>query len=247
MRILGIAIYLILFFLMGTVTNFKIISMMKKDPKEGLRLGNNTVRNAFRQILLIAGVRRIVKGVENLPLETALYVSNHRGYFDILTTHVTINRPLGYVAKAEMIHIPFLSQWMRNIGCLFLNRQDNKAALKTIIEGVNLLKNDYCSLYIFPEGTRGHSDEVAPFKKGSFKMAEKANVPIVPIGIVGSDKVFENNGWFRKVRGKKVYINIGEPIYLDQLDSEQRKHINSYVHQMVTDLIQEMKEQYAIK
>ena len=247
MRLLGIALYLLLFFLMGTVTNFKIISMMKKEPKEGLRLGNDTVRSAFRQILRIAGVRRIVKGADNIPDCTALYVGNHRSYFDILTTHVTINRPLGYVAKAEMIHIPFLSQWMRNIGCLFLNRQDNKAALKTIIDGVNLLKNDYCSLYIFPEGTRGHGDEMAPFKKGSFKMAEKAKVPIVPVGIVGSDDVFENNGWFRKVRGKKVYINIGEPIYLDQLEEEQRRHIDSYVQKIVVNLILDLKDEYSLK
>lgn len=210
---------------------------MKTDPKKGLYLGNTIVRHAFQQILHIAGVKRVVKGSENIPDCTALYVGNHRSYFDILTTHVTIRRPLGYVAKSEMIHIPFLSQWMRNIGCLFLDRSNNKAALKTIIEGVNMLQKDYCSLYIFPEGTRGHSNEMAPFKKGSFKMAEKAKVPIVPIGIAGSDDVFENNGWFRKVRGKKVYLNIGKPIYLDQLTEDERKHIDSYVQKIVADLI----------
>ena len=145
-----------------------------------------------------------------------------------------------------MIKIPFLTQWMKNIGCLFLDRKDNKKALKTILEGVKMLKEEQVSLYIFPEGTRGHTDELAPFKKGSFKMAEKSGVPIVPIGIANSDMVFENNGWFRKIRYTKVYLNIGEPIYTKSLGDEEKKHIDVYIQKVVAELIQELKTEYSL-
>lgn len=244
MKLFIIFIYLICYFTFGFITNAKVQKTMKEDPKEGYKLGNYYVRKGFLKILRFVGVQRIVIGAENLPDKTALFVSNHRSYFDILTTHVVLNRPVGYIAKSEMKNIPFLAQWMKNIGCLFLNRKNTKEALKTILDGVNLLKNNYVNLYIFPEGTRGHKDEVAPFKKGSFKMAEKANVPIVPIGIIGTDKLFENNGWFRKVRGGKVYIAIGEPIYYSQFEADGRKHIDEYVHDKVVKLIEDTKKKY---
>lgn len=244
MKLLLIAIYLVFYFLVGIFINIEIRTLQKKDPVEAYHVSNRIVRHAFNRILQLAGVRRIVKGAENIPSETALYVGNHRSYFDILTTHVTIKQPIGYVAKAEMTNIPFLAQWMKNIGCLFLDRKDNKKALKTILDGANMLKSGQVSLFIFPEGTRGHGDEIAPFKKGSFKMAERAQVPIVPVGIIGTDKIFENNGAFRKVRGGKVYLNFGKPIDTTNLTPEQKRHIDSYVQNIVADLIQELKDEY---
>jgi 1-acyl-sn-glycerol-3-phosphate acyltransferase len=247
MRITLIGIYLFFFFLAGLFWTPRLNYLRKKNPREFYCISNIIVRRNFSRVLWIAGVKCIVNGQQNIPDETCLYVSNHRSYFDILTTHVTINRPVGYVAKSEMLRIPFLSQWMRNIGCLFIDRTDPKAALKTITAGANMLKQGFVSLYIFPEGTRGHGEDMAPFKKGSFKMAEKSNVPIVPIGIVNSDNILENNGAFRKVRAKKVYINIGKPIYLDRLSPEHKKQINSYVQDIVAQLITEMKQEYHLK
>lgn len=246
MRILLVFLYVVGFFLIELGKSKRINNMISDNPKHAYQLGNDIVRRKFKNILRISGVTVVTKGFENLPDKTALYVGNHRSYFDILTTHVILNRPVGFVAKSEMTKVPFLAQWMQNIGCLFLDRKDNKKALKTILDGVKMLKEEQVSLYIFPEGTRGHSDEIAPFKKGSFKMAEKSGVPIVPIGIVNSDKVFENNGWFRKIRSTKVYINIGEPIYTKNLDDDEKKHIDVHIRKVVAELIQELKTEYSL-
>lgn len=246
MRIMLVFLYVFGFFILEFGRSERINKMISEDPKRAYQLGNDIIRRRFRNILRISGVRVVAKGLENLPDKTALYVGNHRSYFDILTTHVILNRPVGFVAKAEMTRVPFLAQWMQNIGCLFLDRKDNKKALKTILDGVKMLKEEQVSLYIFPEGTRGHTDEVAPFKKGSFKMAEKSGVPIIPIGIVNSDKVFENNGWFRKIRSNKVYINIGKPIYTKNLGDDTKKHIDVYIQKVVTELIQELKTEYSL-
>ncbi|MDY2789976.1 MAG: lysophospholipid acyltransferase family protein [Lachnospiraceae bacterium] len=243
MRITAILGYVLFFFLTGLKTDKNVQQKIKENPKQGFLLGNNIVRQKFKGVLKLSGTKIVAKGTEHIPDTSALYVGNHRSYFDILTTHVTINRPVGYIAKSEMLKIPFLNHWMNNIGCLFLDRKDNKQALKTILAGVKLLKNDTVSLYIFPEGTRGHGEEMAPFKKGSFKMAEKSGRPIVPIGIVNSDNIFENNGAFRKIRPATVYLNIGEPIYFDTLSEDQQKHIDVYVQGIVKDLIADLKKE----
>lgn len=246
MRILLVFLYVLGFFLIELGKSKRINNLISDNPKQAYQLGNDIVRRKFKNVLKISGVTIITKGLENLPDKTALYVGNHRSYFDILTTHVILNRPVGFVAKSEMTKIPFLAQWMQNIGCLFLDRKDNKKALKTIIEGVKMLKEEQVSLYIFPEGTRGHTDEMAPFKKGSFKMAEKSGVPIIPIGIANSDNVFENNGPFRKIRATKVYLNIGKPIYTKDLEEDNKKHIDVYVQNIVAELIQELKTEYSL-
>lgn len=246
MNLIIVGLYLVGFFFVGLFRNIKLNKLKETDPKAYYQQGNDIVRRAFGNILKVCRIKCDVKGLENLTDETYLFVGNHRSYFDILSTHVSLNRRLGYVAKAEMLKIPFLRTWMRHIGALFLDRQDNKKALKTIIEGTNMLKEGLVSLYIFPEGTRGHEEEMKPFKKGSFKMAEKAKVPIVPIGIWKSDDVYENNSGFNKLKGGTIYINIGTPIRVDELELEDKKHIDSYVQNIVADLIAETRKEHNV-
>ncbi len=100
----------------------------------------------------MAGVHITVKGIENIPKDKAvLYVGNHRSYFDILTGYVTVPTLVGFVAKKEMEKWPLLSNWMKNVHCLFLNRTDMKEGLKTILEGIAQVKSGI-SVWIFPEG-----------------------------------------------------------------------------------------------
>ena len=90
-------------------------------------------------------------------------------------------RPTGYVAKREMLRYPLRNVWMYFLHCLFLDRSDLKKGLKTILEGVEKVKSGI-SICIFPEGTRNDTDQdFLPFHEGSFKIAEKATAPIVPI------------------------------------------------------------------
>ena len=111
-----------------------------------------------------------------------LYIGNHRSYFDILLTYVRCPDLTGYVAKAEMEKIPLLSNWMRYLHCLFLDRKDIKKGLKTILTGVKKMKSGI-SICIFPEGTRNRSEselDLLPFHEGSFKLATRSGCPIVP-------------------------------------------------------------------
>jgi len=187
---------------------------------------------AFRTILWLAGTKVIVKGEENVPTDTAvLYVGNHRSLFDIPITYVRVPRPTGYVAKLELKKIPLLQFWMSNLHCLFLDRKNIKEGMKTILSGIEKAKSGI-SICIFPEGTRNKSnDRLLPFHEGSFKIAEKANVPVVPITLVNTASIFEDH--FPAVKKTTVIVEYGEPIYLDKLDKEQRKFVGAYVHDLI--------------
>ena len=69
-----------------------------------------------------------------------LYVGNHRSYFDILVGYTTVPGLTGFVAKKEMTRYLLLRDWMRNVNCLFLDRDNMKEGLKTILEGIEKIK-----------------------------------------------------------------------------------------------------------
>ena len=168
------------------------------------------VQAAFKLIMFAAGTKLTVIGEENVPKDQAvLYVGNHRSYFDVIMTYARCPRLTGYIAKVEMLRYPLLRDWMKALYCLFLDRDDIKAGLKTILQGIEYIKNGI-SICIFPEGTRNHSDVMLPFKEGSMKMAEKTNCPIIPMAITNSAEIFENHIPF--VRRCHVILEYGKPI-----------------------------------
>ena len=190
------------------------------------------VKWGFRSMLFLAGTKMIVRGEENVPKDTAvLYVANHRSFFDILVTYIRVPGPTGYVSKLEMQKFPLLSNWMRNLHCLFLDRKNIKEGMKTILTGIEKAKAGI-SICIFPEGTRNKNNTgILPFHEGSFKIAEKAKVPVVPITLVNTADIFEDH--FPKVKKTTVIIEYGEPIYLNKLEKEQRKFVGAYVRGII--------------
>lgn len=211
----------------------------KRQQEHSLKM----VQAEFRMLLRIAGAEITVKGRENIPDCAVLYVGNHRSYFDILTGYVTVPGLTGFVAKKEMLRYPVLSNWMRDVNCLFLDRQDIKAGLKTILEGIDKVKHGI-SIWIFPEGTRNRRVdplEMLPFKEGSMKIAEKSGCPVVPVAITGTSEIFEQHIPFMKP--SKVTIEFGKPFYVKELSQEERKHVGAYTQNIIAEMLK--KEQQA--
>ena len=189
-RLILVAVTLIGFLTLGYPLLAAQNSLGKKDPHardvESLKI----VQYMFSLILKLAGITVTVKGAENIPRDRAvLFVGNHRSYFDILVGYTTVPGFVGFVAKKEMEKIPLLRSWMKNVNCLFLDRKDIKAGLKTILEGIEKVKNGI-SVWIFPEGTRNRNKdlkELLVFKEGSLKIAEKSGCPVVPVAMVGTE------------------------------------------------------------
>lgn len=225
--------FLFLFLILMIPVHLILLLIGKWNPELRFRIGNAIVYWAFRWELFQAGARIEVKGIENIPEGAVLFVPNHRSYFDILVLHTTSTKRPGFVAKAEMDKFPLLNWWMRNICCLFLDRNDMRSGMQMIKDGAALIQKGH-SIVICPEGTRNQKPEMLPFKEGSLKMAEKAGCPVVPVTLVDTDQLLEARPGFdiRKARVKVIY---GEPFYVKDLPKEQRKHAGAYVQRIIED------------
>ena len=201
------------------------------------------VQWAFRMVVKAAGVKLTIIGEEKIPSDTAvLYVANHRSMFDILITYARCKNRTGFVAKKEIEKFRPLSDWMRALHCLFLDRKDIKAGLKTILEAIEKIKEGI-SIFIFPEGTRckAESDlDMLPFHDGSFKIATKTKCPIIPVAISNTNQIFEAH--FPIVKPVKVVVEYCDPIYSDQLDKETLKHIGAYTQNIILETLKKNQE-----
>ncbi|MBO5229144.1 MAG: 1-acyl-sn-glycerol-3-phosphate acyltransferase, partial [Lachnospiraceae bacterium] len=122
----------------------------------------------------------------------------------------------------------------------FLDRNDLKQGLQTINQGAEYMKQGH-SMILFPEGHRNQSDELQPFKEGGYKIAEKSKSPIVPVAISGSDLLLESAPK-KHIRGHKVVIQFGEPIYVSDMSPKERKA--KYAE--LPSIIQGMKDTHSI-
>ncbi len=215
----------------------------KWKPQKADKSSLAIVNWAFRIVIFLSGTKVIVLGEENVPKDTpVLYVGNHRSFYDIILTYVRVPRPTGYVAKKEMLKVPLLSVWMRRLHCLFLDRADVKQGLKTILEAIEKTKEGI-SICIFPEGTRNKvNDSFLPFHDGSFKIAEKGKIPVVPMTIVNSSAIFEDQ--MPKIKKATVILEYGKPVDMATLDKEARKNPGSYFQSIISDTYFKNKELY---
>ena len=241
-RFLTICVVLGSFLVLGYPLLIMQTSLCKKDPIGGAEESTKIVRFMFRLFLKISGVKVTVLGEENIPKDKAvLYVGNHRSYYDILVGYATTSGLLGFVAKKEMDKFLILRSWMRNVHCLFLDRKDIKAGLKTILEGIEKVKSGI-SIWIFPEGTRAKGKDetdMLPFKEGSLKIAEKSGCPVIPVAMVRTADIFEKQ--FPRVRPIEVTVYYGKPIYIKELEPEQKKRAGAYTRDVIIDMIKEIQ------
>ena len=103
--------------------------------------------------------------------------------------------------------------------------------MKTILEAIEKVKSGI-SICIFPEGTRNKTaDSFLPFHEGSFKIAEKGKVPIVPMTLVNTAAIFEDH--LPKVKKTTAVIEFGTPIYINELPTEQKKFLGKTVKDII--------------
>jgi len=121
-------------------------------------------------------------------VETGVIYVNHQSIFDIFALIKVIKRKHGYIAKQEIGKIFLLNRGMRLIRCEFLHREDDRAAVKVILNAIKTVKTGHI-MVIFPEGTREINAPMGTFKAGSFKVATKAKADIIPLTIYNSHEV----------------------------------------------------------
>ncbi len=241
-RLILVAVFLVLFLVLGIPLLLIewVIGKFNQRAKDisSLRI----VQLAFKVILFLAGTKVVIKGEENVPKnEPVLYVGNHRSYFDIVITYSRVPDLTGYIAKKEMLRWPLLVNWMKNLHCLFLDRQDVKQGLKTILTAIDKVKAGI-SICIFPEGTRNRvNDTFMEFHEGSFKVASKSGCAVVPMAIYNSAAIFEDHiPWIRKTT---VIVEYGKPFYIKDLPKETQKRVGAYSRDLIMENYFRLKEE----
>ena len=199
----------------------------------------------MKGIWLLAGGRATVLGLENIPEDhPVLFVGNHRSIFDIILAGSLIKYPVGFVAKKELQGTP-ITLIMEEIHCLFLDREDPRQGLKTILTAIDYVKSGI-SMFIFPEGTRCKVEGTfLPFHAGSFKIATKAKVPIVPVTIVGMGDVFEDH--YPRLKWAPVVIEFGKPIETADMDRNAQKDLPDKVKALMEETYKKNSELIAKK
>jgi len=234
-RLILIAIFLILFFIASIPMWLVlwIVGKFNRPLKDIVSL--RIVQWAFKVILFLAGTKTTVIGLENIPKdEPVLFVGNHRSYFDVLVTYSRMPRLTGFVAKKEIEKVPGLRVWMRMLYCLFLDRENVKEGLKTILKGVEYIKNGI-SIVIFPEGTRVRgNNEMLPFKEGSLKFAEKGGCKIIPMVQNNTSAIMEDQ--MPRIKAAKTILEFGKPIDVNELSKEDRKFLGPYTQNIIKEI-----------
>ena len=151
-------------------------------------------------VIKILRVKPEVTGLENIPEGRFLLIQNHRSMFDPLISLCVFDKyQLGFITKPENMKLPVIGKFAHRICCLPIDRDNPRTAVKTINAAVDYLKNDVCSIGLYPEGrrNRGSDEGILPFRNGSLKIATKAGVPVVVTAITETDRI-KSRAPFRK-------------------------------------------------
>lgn len=177
------------------------------------------------------GVRTHVSGEEKLPKEGRfLFVANHRSLFDPLALfHAMRAYNLAYISKPLNMKLPVLGPIAAGACFLPIDRENDREALKTILCAADYLKRDLCSICIFPEGTRSKTRSLLPFHHGSFKIAQRAKVPLVIAAVSGTDTVKKNI----LRRRSDVYVDILEVIPAEKVCAETTTALSDHAQEII--------------
>jgi 1-acyl-sn-glycerol-3-phosphate acyltransferase len=180
--------------------------------------------------LRIAGIRVRVEGAENIPPGVCIFAANHVSNMDPLAFVPVIPRRVSIIAKEDVFRIPILSKAMRLAKFIPVDRTDREAAAESADMAVRNLKEGL-SFAIYPEGTRSRDGRLLPFKKGTFVIAIRAGVPVVPVSIIGAQSLMRKGEWY--MRRGEVTIRFGPAVDASKYTIEQRTELLKRVESLV--------------
>jgi len=152
---------------------------------------------------------RLIRMDERVFAEPLVILANHQSLFDIPVLHSVLPDAYGMLAKKELFAVPFFGRAMRGIGCVPIDRTRRADGHAAIAEAAELVRGGN-TIVVFPEGSRSRDGKLRPLKKGPFHLAQMAGVPILPVGIRGTEKVLPRGAAY--VKPGVVYVEIGRPI-----------------------------------
>ena len=231
--------------LAGLAFGFLVFVSQRVDmtvPQEEDDKFYRTVMNIYIEALkTLVGIRFTVTGAEKLPKEGRfMLVCNHLFLADpALLLNAFPKAELAFVTKRENEQMFIVGKIMHKIMCQSLDRDNDRSALKTILKCIQLLKEDLVSIGVFPEGYTSKDGKLHPFRAGVFKIAQKANVPIVVCTIQNTRSIFKN---LAKLKKTDVPLHLVDVIPAEELKGKTTTEIADRVYEMmIADLGEEFR------
>jgi 1-acyl-sn-glycerol-3-phosphate acyltransferase len=206
-RILRVAAFMFRYIL-GDIA----VGLLRPSRRESFRIGAylKWARNTLETFGVEARVegRGLVPPSGNAP---RVFMCNHQSQLDIPVLVASLGEKIGFVAKKELTRVPILAYWMRQVGCVFIDRADKSGARKSLAAAAASLEGR--SLVVFPEGTRSKTGELLPIKSGGLRMAVMAGAQIIPVRLRNTRNAFE-----ARPRGTRVPVPV-EVRFFPSLDT----------------------------
>lgn len=188
----------------------------------------------------IKGGRVVIDGhgLENLPKEDGyILFPNHQGMFDVLAILQLLKSPTSVVLKKELAEIPFLKQVFACLDAIPLDRSDVRQGMKVILQVAEEVQKGR-NFIIFPEGTRSKmGNRLLDFKGGSFKSAQKAKCPVVPVALIDSYKAFDT----KSIAWQTVQVHFLEPIPYEEYQGMKTTQLAAIVKERIEKKIAEVE------
>ena len=195
------------------------------------RVQHLCARGWARTLLLIAGARVTVRGSEHLQSGcTYIFAANHQSYFDIPVAFGYLPANFRIMAKATLFHIPFLGWHLRRSGHMPIARDNPRRAARSLLEAATHVRAG-TSVFVFPEGGRTPDGQMKEFKAGTFLLAIKAGVPMIPVTINGTRAVLKMNSFH--VRPGRVEMTLHPPVSTEGLHSHSADALCAQVREII--------------
>ena len=186
-----------------------------------------------RQILRAAGTPVTARGLERIPPGPVVYASNHTSMFDIWALAATLPGSTRFVAKQELGRLPLVGRAMQRAGHVMIDRTNRARAFEAYERAAATIRSGISAI-VFPEGTRSPSGALLPFKNAPFALAIAAQVPIVPVYVANTFRIFPKRSW--QLHPMPIRIEIGAPIPTTGLGLDQREQLQSSVRAAIEAL-----------
>jgi 1-acyl-sn-glycerol-3-phosphate acyltransferase len=202
-------IYFGIVFLVWIVPTWAVVSVMTDS-----RAAGRFTCAALKSLFAVIGCPVRVIGKEHMDTPGAkIFASNHTSYFDVLPLMLGLGISYRFVAKMEVLGMPFIGTFLRQMDHLSFNRTDANSRLRQADEMEELLRRGE-SVFVFPEGTFTPDDGIRPFQLGAFKAAVATGAPIIPVSLAGTRKFLRDGTYLP--RPTSVTITLSPPIYPHQ-------------------------------
>jgi 1-acyl-sn-glycerol-3-phosphate acyltransferase len=202
------------------------------------RLQHRIARLWARTCVFFSGSRLQVLGLENIPAHAAVFAANHTSYMDTPVVFASLPFQFRILAKKELWTLPFIGWYLDRSGQIPIDTANPRTTLSSFAAGVRILRQGL-SVFVFPEGARTPTGEVRAFLNGAAFLAIRAQVPLVPIALVGVyDLLPIHTTHFYPAR-TPIKLVFGVPIPTAGHSPRESEALTEQLRQAIVDLVQQ--------